>query len=91
MGGGDEGTRTPDPRDANAVLFQLSYIPTGPIPCGARPLERVRSLVAGYKKPKYVFVLDALPRNSLGKVLKTELRDQALEHVAASQLLKDPV
>ena len=29
MGGGDEGTRTPDPRDANAVLFQLSYIPTG--------------------------------------------------------------
>src|SRR5215218_8797944 len=28
-GGGDEGTRTPDPRDANAVLFQLSYIPTG--------------------------------------------------------------
>src|SRR5450759_613459 len=26
--GGDEGTRTPDPRDANAVLFQLSYIPT---------------------------------------------------------------
>ncbi len=29
VGGGDEGTRTPDPRDANAVLFQLSYIPTG--------------------------------------------------------------
>jgi hypothetical protein len=27
--GGDEGTRTPDPRDANAVLSQLSYIPTG--------------------------------------------------------------
>ncbi len=27
-GGGDEGTRTPDPCDANAVLFQLSYIPT---------------------------------------------------------------
>jgi hypothetical protein len=29
-GGGDEGTRTPDPRDANAVLSQLSYIPNGP-------------------------------------------------------------
>src|SRR4029079_7816369 len=26
--GGDEGTRPPDPRDANAVLSQLSYIPT---------------------------------------------------------------
>jgi hypothetical protein len=29
MDGGDEGTRTPDPRDANAVLSQLSYIPKG--------------------------------------------------------------
>ena len=29
-GGGDEGTRTPDPRDANAVLSQLSYIPEAP-------------------------------------------------------------
>jgi hypothetical protein len=29
VAGGDEGTRTPDPRDANAVLSQLSYIPTG--------------------------------------------------------------
>src|SRR5674476_760496 len=27
-GGGDEGTRTPDHRDANAVLFRLSYITT---------------------------------------------------------------
>ena len=29
ISGGDEGTRTPDPCDANAVLSQLSYIPTG--------------------------------------------------------------
>ena len=36
--GGDEGTRTPDPRDANAVLFQLSYIPTGRRPRGAEPV-----------------------------------------------------
>ncbi len=27
--GGDEGTRTPDLCDANAALFQLSYIPGG--------------------------------------------------------------
>ncbi len=33
-GGGDEGTRTPDPRDANAVLSQLSYIPTGRLAVG---------------------------------------------------------
>jgi hypothetical protein len=28
--GGDEGTRTPDPRLAKAVLSQLSYIPIKP-------------------------------------------------------------
>ena len=30
--GGDEGTRTPGLRDANAALSQLSYIPTGAAP-----------------------------------------------------------
>lgn len=40
-------------------------------------IDHVRVLVAGYKKPKYVFVVDELPRNSLGKVLKRELREDA--------------
>jgi len=39
--------------------------------------------VTGCKKPKYVFVVDVLPRNSLGKVLKRELRDQAIKLVEA--------
>jgi hypothetical protein len=30
-GGGDEGTRTPDPLLAKEVLSQLSYIPVGPM------------------------------------------------------------
>ena len=30
-GGGDEGTRTPDPLLAKEVLSQLSYIPAGPM------------------------------------------------------------
>ena len=34
--GGDEGTRTPGLRDANAALSQLSYIPTG-----VHPADRV--------------------------------------------------
>jgi acyl-CoA synthetase (AMP-forming)/AMP-acid ligase II len=45
----------------------------------ASVIEHVRNLVAGYKKPKYVFIVDTLPRNSLGKVLKRELRDQATQ------------
>ena len=39
--GGDEGTRTPDPRDANAVLSQLSYIPTATV-TGDRDSDRHR-------------------------------------------------
>jgi hypothetical protein len=31
LGGGDEGTRTPDPLLAKEVLSQLSYIPIGPM------------------------------------------------------------
>lgn len=27
IGGGDEGTRTPDPHTASVMLSQLSYIP----------------------------------------------------------------
>lgn len=50
----------------------------------ASVIAHVRALVAGYKKPKYVFFVDALPRNSLGKVLKRDLRDQAVELVAAA-------
>lgn len=40
-------------------------------------IAHVRQFVAGYKKPKTVFVVKSLPRNSLGKVLKQELRAMA--------------
>ena len=32
--------------------------------------------LAGYKRPKYVVLADALPKNPSGKILKRELRDQ---------------
>jgi acyl-CoA synthetase (AMP-forming)/AMP-acid ligase II len=37
-------------------------------------IEHCRGQLAGYKKPRHVVFVDSLPRNSLGKVLKTELR-----------------
>jgi long-chain acyl-CoA synthetase len=40
-------------------------------------IDHCRGQLAGYKKPKHVFVVDALPRNSTGKVLKNELRAAA--------------
>lgn len=41
--------------------------------------EHCRGLLAGYKKPRKVHLVDSLPRNSLGKVLKGALRKRAAE------------
>jgi fatty-acyl-CoA synthase len=41
-----------------------------------------RERLAGYKAPKYVTVVDALPKNPSGKILKRELR-QTSAHLAA--------
>ena len=40
----------------------------------AQVVEHCRLHLAGYKKPRHVIFVQALPRNSLGKVLKSELR-----------------
>lgn len=37
-------------------------------------IERCRSLIAGYKKPRDVRFVESLPRNSVGKVVKESLR-----------------
>ena len=47
-------------------------------------IEHCREQLAGYKKPKHVFFVDALPRNSLGKVLKTDLRALAADMLNAA-------
>jgi fatty-acyl-CoA synthase len=36
--------------------------------------EHARTLLAGYKRPKYIVFADALPKNPSGKILKRELR-----------------
>ncbi|MDA1101547.1 MAG: AMP-binding protein [Proteobacteria bacterium] len=51
---------------------------------GTRPSAEVlithcRTMIASYKKPKYVVFLEALPRNAVGKVLKRELAALAPE------------
>ena len=38
-------------------------------------LASLRERLAGFKQPKRIFFLDALPRNAMGKVRKQELRD----------------
>jgi long-chain acyl-CoA synthetase len=41
-------------------------------------IEHCRGRLAGYKKPRHVVFVESLPRNSLGKVLKSELRRRAI-------------
>ena len=43
-------------------------------------LEFGRGKLANYKLPKAVWVIDEIPRNAAGKVLKRELRNRAAEH-----------
>jgi malonyl-CoA/methylmalonyl-CoA synthetase len=38
-----------------------------------------RERLAGYKCPKQVFVVDALPRNAMGKIQKNDLLDRLLK------------
>ncbi|MDG1281867.1 MAG: malonyl-CoA synthase, partial [Pseudorhodobacter sp.] len=37
---------------------------------------RVKESLAGFKRPKHIAVLPELPRNTMGKVQKNQLRDQ---------------
>ncbi|WP_460811251.1 fatty acyl-CoA synthetase [Nocardioides salsibiostraticola] len=39
-------------------------------------IEHSRSVLAGFKTPKYVVISDALPKNPSGKILKRQLRDE---------------
>lgn len=40
----------------------------------AAVIARVRSHIAGYKTPKSVDFVDAIPRNASGKILRRDLR-----------------
>jgi fatty-acyl-CoA synthase len=39
-------------------------------------IEHCRRNLAGFKSPKYAVIVDALPKNPSGKILKRELRER---------------
>ena len=63
----------PDPLYGEA-LVAFVRIRTGAELSAENVVEHCRGQLAGYKKPRHVVFVDSLPRNSLGKVLKPELR-----------------
>jgi len=48
-------------------------------------IEWARANMANYKVPRYVEVVDALPMNASGKILKFELRERAASSAAAEE------
>ena len=54
-------------------------------PTATELIEHCRTELAGYKKPKHVLFVDALPKTSVGKVLKTELRRLAAKHAESAR------
>ena len=65
----------PDPDLGEAVVAFVVARP-GHRPDAAGLREAARARLAGYKVPKRIEFIDALPRNAMGKVAKAELRDR---------------
>jgi long-chain acyl-CoA synthetase len=66
----------PDPEFGEAVMAFVELAPG----CAVSPdelVEHCRTHIAGYKKPKHMSFVAALPRNTTGKVMKGPLREQA--------------
>ncbi|MBK7903501.1 MAG: AMP-binding protein [Proteobacteria bacterium] len=62
----------PDEQWGEAVMAFIVLRP-GPEPAHAAIRDWVGAHIAGYKKPRYIKFVAALPRNASGKVLKSEL------------------
>jgi fatty-acyl-CoA synthase len=39
-------------------------------------IEHSRTVLAGFKSPKYVVIVGALPKNPSGKIVKRQLREE---------------
>ena len=65
----------PHPDFGEAVAAVIAS-PEGAAPTEAEVIEAAKAALANYKVPKRVFFLDELPRNAMGKVQKSALRDR---------------
>jgi len=73
----------PDEIFGEAIAAFVELDPKKKAPSADDIIAHCRSAIASYKKPKFVFFIEALPRNAVGKVLKHELSEQARASAAA--------
>jgi malonyl-CoA/methylmalonyl-CoA synthetase len=66
----------PHPDFGEAVVAVATRRPGAPAPSQAAIVARAHQELAGFKCPKAVMLVDALPRNAMGKVEKSKLREQ---------------
>ena len=64
----------PHPDFGEGVIAVVTAPPTGPVPDEEAIISALSGKLAKFKLPKRVYRVDALPRNTMGKVQKTELR-----------------
>ena len=67
----------PDPEYGERVV--AAVVRDDPGLTAEKVADFCREDLAGYKRPRRVVFVDALPRNALGKVLKHEVRDRLIE------------
>ena len=67
----------PDPEFGERVV--AAVVRDDPGLTAEKVVDFCREDLAGYKKPRQVVFVDALPRNALGKVLKHEVRKELME------------
>jgi fatty-acyl-CoA synthase len=65
----------PHPRWIEAVMAVVVLRPGTAVSTDTL-LAYCRDRLAGYKAPKHVAIVDQLPKNASGKILKRELRDR---------------
>ena len=63
-------------RDFGEAVTAVVVAQTGAQLDGASMMTLLKSLIASYKVPKRIHIVDELPRNAMGKVQKNELRKQ---------------
>jgi acyl-CoA synthetase (AMP-forming)/AMP-acid ligase II len=62
----------PDEEWGERVAAAIVTVEGAALSCSALA-ERCRDALAGYKRPQEIFIVDAIPRNAMGKVLRQEL------------------
>jgi Acyl-CoA synthetases (AMP-forming)/AMP-acid ligases II len=67
----------PHPDFGEAVLAIVALKPGSGLDAAAIQTHLAGQLT-GYKRPKQIEVIEAMPRNAMGKIIKRELRDRFL-------------